>query len=133
LSPAAERHGSGVPWEERYGYSRAVRAGDRVLVAGTTAAGPDGAVAGLGDPGAQARAALERIVAALGAAGAGVADVVRTRMYVTDAAYADAVGLAHAEVFGAAPPAATMVVVSALLDPRLLVEIEAEAIVGAGG
>lgn len=133
MSPAAERHGSGAPWEERFGYSRAVRAGDRVMVAGTTAAGPDGAVAGLGDPGAQARVALERIVAALESAGAGVADVVRTRMYVTDAAYADAVGLAHAETFGAAPPAATMVVVSALLDPRLLVEIEAEAIVGAGG
>ncbi len=129
----AERHGSGVPWEVAYGYSRAVRIGDRVLVAGTTAAGPDGAVAGLGDPAAQARAALERIAAALHQAGASTADVVRTRIYVTDAAYAEAVGREHAATFGAAPPAATLVVVSALLDPRLLVEIEAEAVVGAGG
>jgi len=110
-----------------------VRVGDRVLVAGTTAAREDGTVAAIGDPGAQARVALERIGEALERAGASLADVVRTRIYLTDAGYADAVGLVHGEVFGAAPPAAAMVVVAALLDPRLLVEIEAEAVVGAGG
>ncbi len=130
---AADRYGSGVPWEAAYGYSRAVRVGDRVLVAGTTAAGPDGEVAGLGDVGAQARAALAGIGAALEGAGASLADVVRTRIYVTDAGHADAVGRAHGEAFGAAPPAATLVVVAALLDPRLLVEIEVEAVGGAGG
>lgn len=129
----AERHGSGIEWEVRYGYSRVVRVGDRVVVAGTTAASADGIVVAIGDPGAQARAALERIGEALERVGASLADVVRTRMYVTDAAYADPVGLVHAEAFGAAPPAATMVVVAALLDPRLLVEIEVEAVVGAGG
>lgn len=133
MSPAAKRHGSGIGWEDRYGYSRVVRVGDRVLVAGTTAVREDGIVAAIGDPGAQARAALERIGEALERVGASLADVVRTRMYVTDAAYADPVGLVHAEAFGAAPPAATMVVVAALLDPRLLVEIEVEAVVGAGG
>lgn len=132
MSPA-ERHGSDVEWEGRYGYSRVVRVGDRVLVAGTTAAREDGIVVAIGDPGAQARAALERIGQALERAGATLADVVRTRIYITDAAYADPVGLAHAEAFGAAPPAAAMVVVEALLDPRLLVEIEVEAVVGAGG
>ena len=117
---------SGSPYEERYGYSRAVRAGDRVLVSGTAPVWPDGTCDP--DPAAQARRCCEIIVGALEDLGASAADVVRTRMFVTDAGIADAVGGVHGEFFGAAAPAATMVVVSALLDPRWLVEIEAEAV-----
>jgi enamine deaminase RidA (YjgF/YER057c/UK114 family) len=119
------RASSGSPFERRYGFSRAVRAGDRVLVSGTAPVWPDGGCDP--DPAAQARRCCEIIVAALEELGASASDVVRTRMFVTDAAHADAVGAAHGEFFGAAAPAATMVVVSALLDPRWLVEIEAEA------
>lgn len=118
---------SGAPHEERYGYSRAVRQGDRVVVAGTAPVWPDGSCDP--DPGAQARRCCEIIAAALGELGAGPGDVVRTRMFVTDAAIADAVGAVHAEFFGAAAPATSMVVVAGLLDPRWQVEIEAEAIV----
>ncbi len=126
---APRKHaGSGSPLESRYGYSRAVRSAGRILVAGTAPVWPDGSCAP--DVGAQARRCCEIIVAALGELGADAADVVRTRMYVTDAAYAEAVGAVHAEFFGAAAPAATMVVVAALLDPRWLVEIEAEAELG---
>lgn len=125
--PGVERFGSGGPWEERVGYSRTVRAGELVLVSGCTAMGPDDAVFGLGDVEAQARAALEACVRGLALAGARAADVVRTRVYVTDITRWEAVGRAHAAVFGEVRPVATMVEVSALIDPRLLVEIEVEA------
>lgn len=127
-----ERHGSDAPWERLAGYCRVVRAGDRLLVAGTTATLPDGAIAGLGDAGAQARQAIANIEAALAGLGATLADVVRTRMYVTDISRWEEVAQAHGEAFGAAPPVTTMVEVSALIDPRMLVEIEAEAWVALG-
>lgn len=113
---------SGSPFEDRVGYSRAVRVGPLVVVAGTTASGADVV--------AQAREAFRRIEAALGEAGATLADVVRTRMFVTDIAQWEAVGAVHAEVFGDVRPVATMVEVSALIAPDLLVEIEVDAYVG---
>jgi enamine deaminase RidA (YjgF/YER057c/UK114 family) len=121
---------SGSPYEPVFGYCRAVRVGDRVIVAGTAPIWPDGEVDP--DPGVQARRCLEIVVEALREVGAGPEHVVRTRMFITDPAISDAVGLAHGEVFGEARPAATMVVVSALIDPRWKVEIEAEAIVDEG-
>jgi enamine deaminase RidA (YjgF/YER057c/UK114 family) len=114
-------------WADRFGYCRAIRVGDRVLVAGTAPVWPDGSCDP--DPGVQARRCLEIIVDALREAGAGPEHVVRTRMFVTSADIGEAVGRAHAEVFGDAPPVSTMVVISGLLDPRFKVEIEAEAIV----
>jgi enamine deaminase RidA (YjgF/YER057c/UK114 family) len=125
-----ERFASGAPWEAVAGYSRTVRAGDRVLVAGTTATLPGGEIAGLGDPGAQARQAIANVASALELAGASLADVVRTRIYVTDITRWEEVGRAHGEAFGAHPPVTSMVQVAALIDPRMLVEIEAEAILG---
>lgn len=122
-----ERHGSGGPWEDAVGYSRVVRAGDLVWVAGCTATLPDGTLAGLGDPYAQAVQALANVAAALALAGAAPADVVRTRMYVTDRDHAADVTRAHAEAFGAVRPASALVVVAGLLDPRMLVEVEADA------
>jgi enamine deaminase RidA (YjgF/YER057c/UK114 family) len=103
-----------------------VRVGERVLVSGTAPVWPSGEVDP--DPAAQARRCFEIILAALAEAGAGAADVVRTRMYLTDPAHAEAVGAVHGEVFGTIRPAATMVIVAGLLDPRWLVEIEAEAL-----
>jgi enamine deaminase RidA (YjgF/YER057c/UK114 family) len=117
---------SGSPFEPTIGFSRAVRVGDRVLVSGTAPVGPDGLCPD--DVGLQARRCLEIIETALQQAGASLADVVRTRMFLTDAADADAVGRVHGEAFGEVRPAATMVVVAALLDPRWKVEIEAEAV-----
>ncbi len=120
---------SGGPWEAVVGYSRAVRVGDRVAVAGTTAARPEGGVVGPDDPGEQTREALRRIAAALEGVGAGLEHVVRTRIMVTDISRWEEVGRAHGEVFADVRPASTMVEVSALIAPELLVEIEADAIV----
>lgn len=117
---------SGGPYEERYGYSRAVRIGNEVHVAGTCAQPPD--VEGC-DAGHQARAALRIISAALDEAGAGTADVVRTRIYVVDLADTEAVLEAHGEVFADVRPAATLVQVAGLIDPAMRVEIEATAVV----
>lgn len=116
---------SGSPFEDSVGFSRAVRTGDRISVAGTAPIWPDGSCAA--DAGAQARRCFEIVTAALAELGASPREVVRTRMYLTDPADADAVGAAHREVFGDARPAATMLVVAALLDPRWKVEVEAEA------
>ncbi|HWI07035.1 MAG TPA: Rid family hydrolase [Solirubrobacteraceae bacterium] len=126
-----ERFASGGPWESGFGYARAVRAGDLLLVAGTTAVDEDGVVHGVGDAGAQAAFALDKIAAALEEAGAGLHQVVLTRMYVTDITRADEIGRVHGERFGAHPPVSAMVQVAALIDPRMLVEIEAMAYLGA--
>src|SRR4030081_421456 len=124
-----DRHriSSGSLYEASIGFSRAVRVGDRVLVAGTAPVWPDGSCDP--DAGVQAARCLEIIVAALAEAGAGPEHVVRARMYLTDTEHADAVGAEHGRVFGAVRPASTMVVVARLLDPRWKVEIEAEAVV----
>ena len=119
---------SGSPYEPIIGFSRAVRIGHRVLVAGTAPVWPDGSCDS--DPGVQTRRCLEIILAALREASAEPRHVVRTRMYMTNATDWEAIGRAHGEVFGEVRPAATMVVVAALLDPRWKVEIEAEAMVG---
>ncbi|NUS44346.1 MAG: RidA family protein [Streptomycetaceae bacterium] len=123
-----QRVSSGAEWESVVGYSRAVRVGPWVAVAGTTAAAADGAVGG-GDIAAQTREVLRRIAAALAEAGAGLEHVVRTRMFVTDIGRWEEVGRVHGEFFGAVRPAATMVEVAGLIAPDLLVEIEADAIV----
>ncbi|MDP9481843.1 MAG: RidA family protein [Chloroflexota bacterium] len=119
---------SGGPWEASAGYSRAVVVGDSCWVSGTTDAGPDGRSRHPGDPAAQARAALDIIERALADGGFSLADVVRTRLYVTDPASIPAVLAAHGERFAAIRPAATIVVVAGLIEPSLLVEIEAEAL-----
>ncbi|HZA78306.1 MAG TPA: RidA family protein [Acidimicrobiales bacterium] len=130
MSTRAERQlvSSGSPLEDVVGYSRAVRVGDRVEVAGTTGWYPDGSVPP--DASDQARLCLERIEAALAEAGASLADVVRTRIYLTDVTDFPAVGEAHRAAFGDVKPACTAVVVTALVDPRLKVEIEAQAVIG---
>jgi len=124
-----QRVASGSPYEERFGFSRAVRVGDRVMVAGTAPVPvPGGEVAATAYE--QMLRCGEIITAALGEAGASPAGVVRTRVFITDAGDADEVGRAHREVFGSAAPAATMVVVAGLLDPAWRVEVEAEAVLG---
>ncbi|CAM3163496.1 RidA family protein [Stackebrandtia soli] len=121
-----ERIGSGGPWEQLYGYARAVVAGDWIVTSGCTST-VDGVVVHKGDPYAQAKEAFRIGLDSIVAAGGAFADVVRTRMYVTDPAFADAVGRAHGELFGLIRPAATLVVVGRLLDPDQLVEVELDA------
>lgn len=117
--------GSAAPWEERFGYRRAVRVGDQAWVSGTTAL--SGGEEPAPDAAGQARQAFRTALAALVDLGLEASDVVRTRMYVTDVAWAPAVGDVHGELFGAQPPAATMLVVTGLIDDRLLVEVELDA------
>jgi enamine deaminase RidA (YjgF/YER057c/UK114 family) len=129
VTETSRRHAfSGAPLEEPYGYSRAVRVDERIAVSGCAPIWPDGSCDP--DPGVQARRCLEIIRAALEELGGALSDVVRTRMYVTDAAFGDAVGTAHGEAFRDVRPATSMVVVAGLLDPRWKVEIEAEAVLG---
>jgi enamine deaminase RidA (YjgF/YER057c/UK114 family) len=118
---------SGSPWEPKVGYSRAVRAGNRIYVAGTTASDEDGRVVAPGDAYAQAKFALDRVAAALTEAGATMANVVRTRMFVTDISRWQDYGRAHGEVFRDIRPAASMIEVKALIAPGLLIEIEVDA------
>lgn len=120
------RHFTGGPWEESFGYCRAIRAGDRVLVSGCTAV-VDGTVRHVGDAGAQTEVALDQVVHAITALGGSLEDVVRTRMYVVNRPDCDSVGRVHGERFADVRPAATMVLVAGLLDDQMLVEVEAEA------
>ena len=121
---------SGTPWESIVGYSRAVRIGNHIWVAGTTATDENGNVVGVGDVAAQTSYVLQKIGRALVEAGATFADVVRTRMFVTDISQWEIVGRIHGEIFGSIRPASTMVEVAKLVDPQHLIEIEVDAFLG---
>lgn len=132
VTDGRRRVSSGTVWEDRVGYSRAVRAGNQIFVSGTTATNGAGELVGGDDPEAQAAFIIEKIGGALEALGASLADVVRTRVYVTRAADWEAVGRAHARAFGATRPANTLVEVGALVGPGYLVEIDVDAVVADG-
>jgi enamine deaminase RidA (YjgF/YER057c/UK114 family) len=126
MTSAVRRFGSGGPWEDAVGYSRVVAAGPWLLTAGCTAT-VDGVVVHVGDAGAQAREAFRIALTALAGAGATVDDVVRTRMYIRDRADAEAIGAAHAEIFGTVRPASALYVIAGFMHPDHLVEVEVEA------